>query len=72
VDEDNNLGFLRDPDGTIRNDLELRCGIAANRQICFVSAGPDGSFGDLTAPPDTDDFVSAEDNVYSYEPTDLN
>jgi type II secretory pathway pseudopilin PulG len=67
-----NFNYLRDSDGTIQNDLEIRCGIATNRQICFVSAGPDGSFGDLTAPSDTDDFRWAVDNVYSYEPGDLN
>ena len=28
----------RDADGTIRTDLEKRCGIAVNRQVCFISA----------------------------------
>ncbi|MHC4320367.1 MAG: type II secretion system protein [Planctomycetota bacterium] len=58
----------RDSDGTIRAPIEWVCGVTANRQICFVSGGPDGSYGDLTAPPDTDDYKQAEDNLYSYDP----
>jgi type II secretory pathway pseudopilin PulG len=61
----------RDSDGTLRADLEKMCGIAANRQICLISAGPDGEFGDLTQPPDTDESKLAKDNVYSYEPVDI-
>jgi hypothetical protein len=57
-----------DSDGTIRAPIEWVCGVTANRQICFVSGGPDGSYGDLTAPPDTDDYKQAEDNLYSYDP----
>jgi prepilin-type N-terminal cleavage/methylation domain-containing protein len=60
----------RDQDGTLRTPIEKVCGVTTNRQICFVSGGPDGSYGDLTAPPDTDDHEQAEDNLYSYEPTE--
>lgn len=34
-----------DPDGTIRTYNELEYGTAPNRQVVFVSAGPDGRFG---------------------------
>ncbi|MHC4082098.1 MAG: type II secretion system protein [Planctomycetota bacterium] len=70
--DDTNFSYYRDTDGTIRTPLEDVCGGATNRQICFVSAGPDGEFGDLTQPPDTDAFKQAKDNVYSYEPDDVN
>ncbi|MHC5047299.1 MAG: hypothetical protein ACYTGY_12175, partial [Planctomycetota bacterium] len=63
--DDTNFSYYRDTDGTIRTPLEDVCGGATNRQICFVSAGPDGEFGDLTQPPDTDAFKQAKDNVYS-------
>ena len=35
----------RDPDGTLRTFNETRYGVAPNRQVVFVSAGPDGLFG---------------------------
>ncbi len=34
-----------DPDGTIQTDNEGRYGIAPNRRVVFVSAGPDQRFG---------------------------
>jgi prepilin-type N-terminal cleavage/methylation domain-containing protein len=34
-----------DDDGTIRTYNEKRYGVAPNRQVVFVSAGPDGRFG---------------------------
>jgi len=41
-------------------------GIAANRRMRFVSAGPDGQFGVAHAPPSTQPFKLAADNVCSY------
>jgi type II secretory pathway pseudopilin PulG len=58
--------YYRDDDGTIRTQIELTCGPTANRQICFVSAGPDGQYGDI----ENDVIEPARDNVYSY-PTDV-
>jgi type II secretory pathway pseudopilin PulG len=60
----------RDPDGTIRPHIELVCGVTSNRQICFVSAGPDGKFGDLDPDSPDPDPESAEDNLYSYDPAE--
>lgn len=65
-----------DPDGTIRVSVDLFgdrghediYGVARNRQLLFVSAGPDGEFGNLSADPDSDDFKQTQDNVYSYQP----
>lgn len=45
---------------------EGRLGVCKNRRICFVSAGPDGQFGDLSADVNSDDYKAAEDNIYSY------
>ena len=60
--------YLRNPDGTIQTETEQICGVATNRAICFVSAGPDGELGDLDpqAPQDQQDL--ARDNLYSYVP----
>lgn len=60
-----------DLDGTIRTDHEKDFGIAANRILLFVSAGPDGEFGDLSADPNSDDFKQTQDNVYSYQPVSI-
>lgn len=60
--------YFKDADGTIRTPLEEICGGAANRQICFVSAGPDGRFGNLSMDVDDPDFELAQDNVSSYPP----
>lgn len=57
-----------DIDGTIRTDHENEFGVALNRALLFLSAGPDGEFGDLSADPDLDDFKQTQDNVYSYKP----
>ena len=58
----------QDPDGTIRTAFEARFGIAPSRTIYFVSAGPDGDFGDPSAGSGTPAFEDARDNVYSDEP----
>jgi prepilin-type N-terminal cleavage/methylation domain-containing protein len=58
----------RDDDGTIRTDLEKRRAVAVNRQICFISAGPDGSFGDFMG--DEDALDETDDNIFSYEPAE--
>lgn len=60
--------FVGDIDGTIRTDHENRFGIALNRGLLFLSAGPDGEFGDLRADPGSDAFKQTQDNVYSYKP----
>jgi len=57
---------LRDGDGTYRTLLERRLGVARNRAIFFVSAGPDGQFGDLSG--NDAQRALAGDNIYSYEP----
>ncbi len=57
-----------DIDGTIRTPHETRYGVALNRILLFVSAGPDGEFGDLEAQTDSPDFQATQDNVYSYKP----
>ena len=56
-----------DPDGTIRTDNENRYGIAPNRQVVFVSAGPDGLFGlPGEFPPLSPGMGEARlDNIYS-------
>lgn len=65
-----------DPDGSIRTPYENRFGVAANRNIFFVSAGPSNRFGDLQldtrrdAIDDEDDLRDlrrADDNIYSYD-----
>jgi hypothetical protein len=61
-----------DLDGTIYlNDpavygAELFYGRVMNRRIRFVSAGPDGKFGNLDAAHQTELHEQAHDNVYSY------
>ncbi len=57
-----------DIDGTVHTDHENQFGIAMNRALLFLSAGPDGKFGDLSADPDLDAFKQTQDNVYSYKP----
>ncbi len=58
--------YDRDADGTIRTDIERVCGRTANRQICFVSPGPDGEVGDLSADEDSAEYALTKDNIYSY------
>ncbi len=59
----------RDDDGTIRTPLERIYGVARNAKLYFVSAGPDGKFGnrdpDAGVSNDVRDY--ADDNVFSYE-----
>ncbi|MHC4218381.1 MAG: type II secretion system protein [Planctomycetota bacterium] len=59
----------QDADGTLRTAIEKACGIAANRQVCFVSAGPDGELGDLSS-GNPDDVDEADDNIFSYAPAE--
>ncbi len=58
----------RDQDGTIRTFNEQQYGIAPNRRVVFVSAGPDQRFG-LPAefsPLETEAMLDARlDNIYS-------
>lgn len=53
--------------GTYETGLEQLYGVAVNRQLCFVSAGPDGKFGDLSQPTDSALYQQAQDNIRSYE-----
>lgn len=55
-----------DPDGTLRTYNEEIYGVAAGRRVCFVSAGPDGGFGDLHLYALPSEAAAAGDNVYSY------
>ncbi len=58
----------RDADGTIRTYNEEAYGIAPNRSIVFVSAGPDQRFGlqDEFPPQETEAMQEARrDNIYS-------
>ncbi len=69
-------GVRRDEDETVRTLLEDVHGVAADRRVCFVSAGPDGKWGDLhldvldadITDPQRADILDAADNIYSYEP----
>lgn len=55
---------LRDDDGTIRTALEQLLGVSCrNRQVMFVSAGPDQRFNNVAATGDVDERA---DNIYSY------
>ena len=56
----------RNDDGTIQTYNEESYGVAENRRVCFVSAGPDGLFGQVDAPAGSTDFEQTTDNVYSY------
>lgn len=66
-----------DPDGTVYIDtgnhngvtfygVEEIYGVAVQRSVFFVSAGPDGRFGNLSADEDTSLFEETLDNLYSY------
>lgn len=55
-----------DTDGTIRTPFEQVFGACVNRRIRFVSAGPDGRFGDLSAAVGTPLYEETKDNIYSY------
>lgn len=54
-------------DGNGFNGLEEYYGVARNRKVCFVSAGPDGKFGSVTAAVGTKLHDQTLDNIYSYE-----
>ncbi len=58
--------FTKDTDGTIRTPFEQVFGECVNRRIRFVSAGPDGRFGDLSAATGTALYEDTKDNIYSY------
>jgi len=60
------LPLYTDPDGTTRTPNEHKYGITKGRRICFVSAGPDGEFGNLFEDPDSQEFAFTRDNIYSY------
>ena len=55
-------------EGTTRTEHENTFGIALNRTLLFVSAGPDGNFGNLDLTDPDFDLIAAADNVYSYKP----
>ncbi len=75
---------IKDLDGTIRttdaipnvhhDGCEMRFGACINRRVCFVSAGPNGRFGDLhldvaassLTQAQQADIALAADNIYSY------
>lgn len=64
---------IRDSDGSILTDFEIKHGRCVSRTLFFVSAGPDGKFGDLQlddplTPALQDDIDLAADNVYSSTP----
>ncbi len=63
-----NFTYVRNPDGTIQTETERLCGVATNRAICFVSAGPDGELGELDPQANDDAHKLAQDNLYSYIP----
>ncbi len=56
--------FPQNEDGTIQTYNEDLYGVASNRQVRFVSAGPDGEFGVMNRADD--DFELTKDNLYSY------
>ena len=69
--------LLPDDDGTMLIKNETEYGIAVNRQVFFVSAGPDGKFGadgDTEFPDLSGDELdeamrkARADNIYSYQP----
>lgn len=60
--------LARNDDGTIQTRNEFYFGVASNRRMCFVSAGPDGDFGIQGSPPGTEPFEATQDNVTSYPP----
>jgi prepilin-type N-terminal cleavage/methylation domain-containing protein len=47
------------------NGMEEVYGVCRNRQVTFVSAGPDGKFGSLSAAEGTPEREATKDNVYS-------
>ncbi len=55
-----------DPDGTVRSVQAVQLGPCLDRRIRFVSAGPDGVFGDVTQASSTTLYKLSEDNIESY------
>ena len=55
--------YSKNIDGTIQTEFETVFGVCQGRRIRFVSAGPDGGFGDVSAAGGT---PQNKDNVYSY------
>lgn len=55
-----------DPDGTVRTEFEYAYGVCPNRQVVFLSAGPDGRFGNLSfGSPSQQEIDEAADNLSS-------
>ncbi|MBT8484156.1 MAG: hypothetical protein HKO59_10085 [Phycisphaerales bacterium] len=59
-------GVVIDPDGTEQTFNERKYGVARDRRICFVSAGPDRRWGSMSAVPGTIPFEETQDNIFSY------
>lgn len=57
-----------DVDGTFRTVFENKYGIAVNRTLLLISAGPDGLLGNLDPNSPEYDPKTAADNIYSYRP----
>ncbi|MDA0802437.1 MAG: prepilin-type N-terminal cleavage/methylation domain-containing protein [Planctomycetota bacterium] len=55
-----------DADGTVRSAQETLLGSCLDRRIRFLSAGPDGVFGDITQPTSSTLYKLSEDNIESY------
>jgi type II secretory pathway pseudopilin PulG len=56
-----------DADGTEQTPDERIFGSCRDRRIRFVSAGPDGAFGDVTQPEGSAPKKQTQDNIVSYE-----
>jgi prepilin-type N-terminal cleavage/methylation domain-containing protein len=56
-----------DADGTEQTPDERTFGSCRDRRIRFVSAGPDGSFGNVYAPEGSAAKKQTQDNIVSYE-----
>ncbi|MCH2161578.1 MAG: prepilin-type N-terminal cleavage/methylation domain-containing protein [Phycisphaerales bacterium] len=61
---------IRDVDGTVRTEFEIKFGVCRNRTPLFVSCGPDGDPGCLSCVGSANSprYQAAIDNIYSYEP----
>lgn len=58
----------RDADGTVSSSQEILLGPCLDRRIRFVSAGPDGAWGDVsTADHQATMYKISEDNIESYD-----
>lgn len=58
--------YAKDADGTIRTEFENVYGVCVNRRVRFVSAGPDGRFGNRSAVQTTPMYDESIDNIHSY------